>query len=143
MSIHLTRSALSYTDILAARLLPSDFELPALVKQLPLDSQTQLLRSPLTLVFKSHPLYQAQRALLQSIGNQPCDYHLRTYCRGLYFLSQRAWEFVAKVGKTMNVDVPATVAAGTLNDMEGPSITTLSVHWHELRRHVGASLQLV
>ena len=140
MTLQKTPRSLSYDDIRAAGLLGSDFKLPPAVTRLSTDKCSHLLADPLIPFSRSHTLYEAQRGLLWSIGEHPGDHHLRTYCRGLFYLSERAWEFVAQAGKTTNV-MRATVDAGHLNDMEAPSITTLSVHWHELRRHAGAALQ--
>ena len=140
MTLQKTPSSLSYDDIKAAGLLGPDFKLSPAVTRLSTYKRSQLLADPLIPFSRSHILYAAQRVLLGSIGEHPGDHHLCTYCRGLFYLSERAWEFVAQAGKTTNV-MRETVDAGHLNDMEAPSITILSVHWYGLRRHAGAALQ--
>jgi hypothetical protein len=128
---------LSYADLVAAELFPHGYLLPAIVMQLPADSQEQLLFNPLIPVPIDHPAYAAQRELLESFGRESLNFSLRAYCNRLLTISNAAWKFVAKQGQPDLKNAPAAVRAGDLPSEEGPVITFLYSHWIQLQRYAG------
>lgn len=138
-----SNSNVSYDDLVAAELLPSDFELPLFVSRLPEPHRTQLLCAVLVPVARAQAsAYEAQRTLFQSMSMQSSSIHLRSYCAQIRHLSQSAWHLLVDMGKPDYVELPQAVAQGTISEKDRIEIAALYAHWVDLQRCAGfATLQ--
>ena len=134
-------STLSYADLLAAKMISDDYQLPQSVLQLSIEKQEALRDDPLTPVSTSDTNCDAQIDLLQSLRVESPSRYLSEYCRRLLDLGPVEWQFVAGIGKLAYINVKANeaVQAGKLDNMQGPRVAGLVNHWNELQYYVFAS----
>jgi len=134
-------STLSYADLLAAKMISDDYQLPQSVLQLSIEKQETLLNDPLTPVSTSDTNCDAQIDLLKSFCEHSLFRYLREYCRYLLYLEPIEWQFIAEIGRLEYLNVKANQAeqAGKLDNMQAPRVAGLVNHWNELQYYVFAS----